>query len=65
MNEKRGRLLTGMAVAASVLASSLASAADKEPQIPTCEKRYGTLAVREPENKWWREFQLESPEALI
>ena len=35
------------------------------PQIPTCEKRIGTLAVTEPENNWWTQYQLESPEALI
>jgi curli biogenesis system outer membrane secretion channel CsgG len=35
------------------------------PAIPTCDKKIGTLAVHEPENKWWQELQLESPEALI
>lgn len=35
------------------------------PEIPKCEKRYGTLAVNEPQNKWWTALQLESPEALI
>ena len=33
--------------------------------MPTCEKKIGTLAVTEPENKWWVALQLESPEALI
>jgi curli biogenesis system outer membrane secretion channel CsgG len=37
----------------------------KEPTIPTCEKKYGTLAVTEPENKWWTGLNLESPEALL
>jgi len=37
----------------------------KEPVMPTCEKKIGTLAVTEPENKWWVALQLESPEALI
>lgn len=36
-----------------------------EPQIPTCDKKIGTLAVTEPENKWWTALNLESPEALI
>jgi hypothetical protein len=45
-------------------------AADKdEPTIPTCEKKYGTLAVAEPEDSpnryWYRDLQLESPVALI
>ena len=47
-------------------ALSIAQAAEKqEPQIPVCEKKYGTLAVTEPENKWWVGLNLESPEALI
>src|SRR5664279_2476006 len=37
----------------------------KEPVIPTCDKKIGTLAVTEPENKWWIGLNLESPEALI
>lgn len=35
------------------------------PEIPTCDKKIGTLAVTEPENKWWLQYNLESPEALI
>jgi curli biogenesis system outer membrane secretion channel CsgG len=37
----------------------------KPPEIPTCDKKIGTLAVTEPENRWWEKVQLESPEALI
>ncbi len=37
----------------------------KPPEIPTCDKKIGTLAVTEPENRWWERYQLESPEALI
>jgi curli biogenesis system outer membrane secretion channel CsgG len=37
----------------------------KEPVMPTCEKKIGTLAVTEPENRWWVGLNLESPEALI
>src|SRR5437762_4035702 len=41
-------------------------AADQPPpEIPSCDKRVGTLAVTEPENKWWLAYNLESPEALI
>ena len=47
-------------------ASALAWATDQPPpQIPTCDKKIGTLAVTEPENKWWLQYQLDSPEALI
>jgi curli biogenesis system outer membrane secretion channel CsgG len=60
-------------VAAGVLAAlasgfaNSAVAADKKapPEIPKCDKKVGTLAVTEPEDKWWTALQLESPEALI
>ncbi len=45
-----------------------ANAADnkkKEPDIPSCDRKIGTLAVTEPENNWWAGLNLESPEALI
>ena len=35
------------------------------PEIPTCDKKIGTLAVTEPQNQWWLQYNLESPEALI
>ena len=37
----------------------------KPAEIPTCDKKIGTLAVTEPENRWWQALNLESPEALI
>jgi curli biogenesis system outer membrane secretion channel CsgG len=52
--------LGGLCAAASVLAAEAPA-----PEIPTCDKKIGTLAVTEPENKWWLQYQLESPEALI
>ena len=54
--------LGGVALAGSVQAGEKDT---KEPVIPTCDKKIGTLAVTEPENRWWQELQLESPEALI
>jgi curli biogenesis system outer membrane secretion channel CsgG len=46
--------------------ATIAQAADAPPpQIPTCDKKIGTLAVTEPENNWWVQYQLDSPEALI
>ena len=37
------------------------------PEIPICDKKIGTLAVKEPEiaNPWWTQMQLESPAVLI
>jgi curli biogenesis system outer membrane secretion channel CsgG len=37
----------------------------KPPEIPTCDHKIGTLAVTEPEKRWWQDLNLESPEALI
>lgn len=34
-------------------------------QIPVCAKPLGVLAIVEPENQWWREYSLGSPEAII
>lgn len=58
-------VLTSLAVTGlSGLATAFAADAP-EPEIPTCDKKIGTLAVTEPENKWWLQYNLESPEALI
>lgn len=37
----------------------------KETEIPICTRRLGTVAIVEPDNQWWREFNLGSPEAII
>ncbi|MEZ5654607.1 MAG: penicillin-binding protein activator LpoB [Sphingobium sp.] len=34
-------------------------------EIPHCRKNLGTVAIVEPDNQWWREFNLGSPEAII
>src|SRR6201996_5887379 len=52
-----------MAFLAAAMAARAADA--PEPEIPTCDKKIGTLAVTEPDNKWWLQYNLESPEALI
>ncbi len=39
--------------------------AKKEAEIPTCTKKYGAIAVVEPERNWWAEYHLGSPEALL
>jgi len=39
--------------------------AKKQMEIPRCTKRLGTAAIVEPDNQWWRELSLGSPEAII
>ena len=36
-----------------------------QQQIPVCTHRIGTLAIVEPDNQWWRELNLGSPEAIL
>jgi hypothetical protein len=61
------RLITLTALAATGLSGALSAFATEaaEPEIPTCDKKIGTLAVTEPQNQWWLQYNLESPEALI
>jgi curli biogenesis system outer membrane secretion channel CsgG len=33
--------------------------------IPQCTHRLGTIAIVEPDNQWWREYNLGSPEAIL
>ncbi|GGN43513.1 hypothetical protein GCM10011349_07710 [Novosphingobium indicum] len=34
-------------------------------EIPVCTQNLGTVAIVEPDNKWWRELSLGSPEAIL
>jgi len=34
-------------------------------EIPRCTRRLGTVAIVEPDNQWWRELNLGSPEAIL
>src|SRR4030095_15313930 len=36
-----------------------------QSQIPVCTKKPGALAIVEPDNQWWRAYNLGSPEAII
>ena len=36
-----------------------------QAEIPVCTKRLGTIAVVEPDNNWWQQLGLGSPEAII
>lgn len=61
----RVKLAVGLACAALSGVAQAAEKDTKEPVIPTCDTKIGTLAVTEPENKWWVALNLESPEALL
>src|SRR5262245_45776014 len=67
MHSSRFRpVLAASAVLLGVLSAGAAFAKDAPPpEIPKCDKKIGTLAVHEPENRWWVQYNLESPEALI
>ena len=57
-----------LALAGGVLLTSASWAgSDQPPQMPRCNAKIGTLAVREPQNgnNWWSSMNLESPTALI
>jgi len=68
------KLIFGLAVATALATPALAdnkgsSSHQQEQkgiqQIPMCQHKIGTVAIVEPDNQWWREFNLGSPEALI
>jgi curli biogenesis system outer membrane secretion channel CsgG len=60
------RCCVALALACSgAVAAGSAFAADAQPQIPTCDRKIGTLAVTEPQNEWWTALNLDSPAALI
>ena len=50
---------------ATVIVSGARAADAPPPEIPTCAKKIGTLAVTEPQNQWWTALNLDSPAALI
>jgi len=35
------------------------------PEMPRCDRPLGVIAVQEPDNRWWTELGLSSPEVLI
>jgi curli biogenesis system outer membrane secretion channel CsgG len=54
------------AVAVPAAAESIRDKTERmKAEIPVCSHRIGTAAIYEPENKWWVDLKLESPEALI
>jgi len=59
------RLLAAVTAAAAGMTAVHAADTSQAPQIPTCDKKLGTLAVTEPQDPWWTAMQLDSPAALI
>ncbi len=57
--------LTSFAVSGLSAAVSAFATDAPAPEVPTCDKKIGTLAVTEPQNRWWVAYNLESPESLI
>src|SRR5262245_9879705 len=64
----RFRFCAPLLLIATLTTTSATALADKEesgPEHPTRDKKIGTMSVVEPEQKWWTQYNLESPEALI
>ncbi|KPH57544.1 CsgG/HfaB family protein [Novosphingobium aerophilum] len=59
-------VMTGSPSAFAEDKSSARKIQDKGTQeIPVCRKNLGTVSIVEPDNQWWREFSLGSPEAIL
>ena len=58
-------LVAPQAIAADKGSSGRQAQTKKQMEIPRCTKRLGTVAIVEPDNQWWRELSLGSPEAII
>ncbi|WP_260928822.1 CsgG/HfaB family protein [Novosphingobium sp. 9] len=61
-----GAVLAGAVPASAADSSSARKLQDRgTQQIPVCRKNLGTVSIVEPDNQWWREFNLGSPEAIL
>ena len=59
-------MLAGMPALAADRGSSGRQAQQRAAaEIPVCNRNLGALAIVEPENQWWREYNLGSPEAML
>ena len=63
-------LVAAMATGGPALAADRGSSGHQAQQraaqdIPHCTRNLGTLAIVEPDNQWWREYNLGSPEAIL
>ena len=60
-----GSLPAGAQINSKAGKSAESTRANAQAQLPTCARPLGTLALSEPETKWWGGLGLGSPEALI
>ena len=56
---------TAMPAMAKDQSSARKQQAQGTADIPRCNRNLGTVAIVEPDNQWWRELSLGSPEAII
>jgi curli biogenesis system outer membrane secretion channel CsgG len=70
------KFVCGVAALALAMGSTAVQASDRgssghqdqmrgEREIPHCTRNLGALAIVEPDNQWWREYNLGSPEAIL
>ena len=63
------KTILAIATASIALSAGAAEAKSKKAkraaQIPTCTQSVGTVAVVDPENRWWYNYKLESPQNII
>lgn len=58
-------VLAGVLAAPSYAESIRDKTEKAKNQIPVCSKKIGSVAIYEPQNRWWEPLGLESPEALL
>lgn len=59
-------IATGAAPASAQDRSSARQQQDRgTAEIPRCTRNLGTIAIVEPDNQWWRQLSLGSPEAIM
>ena len=58
-------LLIGTPVAAQGESSGRKQQSRGTAEIPRCTQNLGTVAIVEPDDQWWRELNLGSPEAIL
>lgn len=72
----RGVAAATLALAGMLAGATPATAADRgssgrqaqakgTQEIPVCTRNLGAIAIVEPDNQWWREYNLGSPEAIL